>query len=719
MIDMGRLLDSRFYTIALLLLVTLFSACSKEAETFVKKKFFLQETDDGLAPLYISNKRGLTPISANYLVVLKDNINPDEVDFKADIITEFLSSQKDKVFKNALKAFTIRLSSKDLQKVRKDPNVKYVEQDQVMKITATQFTAPWGLDRIDQVGIPLSGSYTYETTGSSVDAYIFDTGIRADHNEFIGRIRPGYNAISSTAVPNDDNGHGTHVSGILGGTRYGVAKGINIIPVKVLDAFGTGTISQIIAGIDWAIVNHTTRPSVGNVSISGPVSVSLDEAIRRAIKDGIVMCVAAGNNSVDVSTTSPGRIEEAIVVGSVTNTDQWSSFSNFGTIIDILAPGTSITSAWHTGINDINVVSGTSMATPHVAGAAALYLEKFPGTTPSNVQNGLKSSSVGDRILLVPAGTSNALLNINFLPPPPPIPLAPSLISPGNASTDHPANLTLSWSASANATTYGLQVSTNSNFSTLLFNDIGITSPSKLLSGLAQGTTYYWRTNATNVSGTSQWSVVNSFTTVAAPVVVIPSAPLLNSPSNMATSQVTAPTLVWSAVSGVTSYGLQVSSNVNFSTTVINQTGLTSLSSAVSGLTAGATYYWRVNASNSLGTGAWSTVYSFSTSTAVVPPGGSILSVPSLQTPADRATNISRTPTLTWSTVPGAVTFDIQISTATAFTSTAVNLTGVTSNSVQISTLLASRRLYYWRVRAVNGASVSGWSAVRRFTTVR
>ena len=715
---MGRLLNSCLYTIALLLLVTLFSACSKEVETFVKKKFSLEESEDGLAPLYSRNKSGVIPVSAYYLVVLKDNIDPLEVDFKSDAITEFLSSQKDRTFKNALKGFTIQLTSKDLEKVRKDPNVKYVEQDQVMKISATQFTAPWGLDRIDQTGIPLSGSFTYETTGSTVDAYIFDTGIRTDHNEFIGRVVPGFNAITTTAAPNDDNGHGTHVAGILGGTRYGVAKGISIVPVKVLDKFGTGTFTQIIAGIDWAIAHHTTKPAVGNVSISGPVSVGLDEAIRRAITDGIVMCVAAGNNAVDASTTSPGRVTEAIVVGAVTNTDQWSSFSNFGTVIDILAPGTSITSAWHTGINDINVVSGTSMATPHAAGAAALYLEKFPGTTPASVQNGLKSSSVNNRISLVPAGTSNTLLNINFIAPLP-IPVTPTVVSPANLSSAQPVNLTLTWSTSSNATSYGVQVSTTSNFVTLLVNDVGLTSTSKTLSGLNQGTTYYWRINATNVSGTSQWSAVNSFSTLAPPLLAVPSAPVLSSPSNMARAQVIAPALVWSAVSGATSYGLQVSTNANFLTTTVNLSGLTTLNRTLTGLTEGTTYYWRVNASNSAGTGAWSSPYSFSTLTTAPPPSGSILSVPILQLPVDRATGISRTPILTWTPINGAISYDLQVSTTTAFTSNAVDLTGLPGNSAQISTVLASRRLYYWRVRAVNGTSVSGWSAVRRYTTTR
>jgi len=305
------------------------------------------------------------------------------------------------------------------------------------------------------------------------------------------------------------------------------------------------------------------------------------------------------------------------------------------------------------------------------------------------------------------------------LPPPPPIPTSPTIVSPVNGSTSQPVNLTLSWNAAVDAATYGVQVSTSSNFSSLLVNDIGVTTLTKSLAGLTEGTTYYWRINATNVSGTSPWSAVNSFSTVAPPVTAIPAAPVLSSPSNMAKSQVTSPTLTWSAVTGATGYGLQVSTDVNFLTTTVNLTGLTSVNRALTGLTDGTTYYWRVNASNSGGISPWSSVFSFTTSAPVVPPGGSILSVPTLQLPADRATGISRTPILTWTPIAGAVSYDVQISTSTAFTSNAIDLTGVPANSAQISTLLDSRRLYYWRVRAVNGSAVSGWSAVRRFTTTR
>ena len=332
----------------------------------------------------------------------------------------------------------------------------------------------------------------------------------------------------------------------------------------------------------------------------------------------------------------------------------------------------------------------------------------------------MKGSAVMNKISLVPAATTNALLNVNFIPPPPPIPDAPIVVSPVNLSTAQPVNIALNWSPTANAATYGIQVSATSSFATFVVNETGLINPTKALTGLNQGTTYYWRINATNTSGTSQWSTTYSFSTVLPPAILIPIAPVLSTPVNLATALSISPTLNWFSVSGATSYGLQVSVNSNFSTTILNLTGLTSISRAINGLTSGTTYYWRVNAANASGTGAWSNVFSFTTTDVVNPPPvGSILSVPTLQLPADRATGISRTPILTWTPIPGASTYDVQISTSTTFTPVTVNLSAVSANSVQISTVLASRRLYYWRVRAVNGTSVSGWSALRRFTTAR
>jgi hypothetical protein len=637
------------------------------------------------------------------VVVLKDNIDWKDLDFESDKVTEFLSSKKDKIFRYAVKGFTIQLTDKDLEKVRRDPNVKYVEQDQMMKISGTQFTAPWGLDRIDQTSAPLSGSFTYETTGSTIDAYIFDTGIKPDHNEFTGRIRPGFNAITAGVAPDDDNGHGTHVAGVVGGTRYGVAKAINLIPVKVLDRFGTGTFTQIIAGIDWAIANHTTKPAVGNISISGELAVSLDEAIRRAIADGIVISVAAGNNAEATVNTSPGRVIEAITVGSVTNTDQWSAFSNFGPEVDILAPGSSITSAWHTGVNDISVVSGTSMATPHVTGAAALYLEKFPGSTPQQVQQGLKNFAVIDEITEVPTATANLLLQVIFNAPP--LPGAPALASPVTESVDLPQALSLSWNASAGAASYDLQFSDKADFSNVLLTLNGLTQTRQPISGLGFGATYYWRIRANNATGSGLWSTPSSFTTALNTV----AAPVLSTPVSGSTNQPTILSLTWNPVNGATSYDLQFSDNADFSKILLTLNGLTQTRQPISGLGFGATYFWRIRANNAGVAGTWSVASSFTTVL-------NSLSAPVLALPTSGATNQPVILTLTWNPVNTAVGYDLQFSDKPDFSRIILTLNGLTQTRQPISGL-GFGATYYWRIRATAASGLSAWSVANSFTT--
>lgn len=702
---MGRKLTIRVRTVmfGILSVVMLLGGCKKEQESFVKKNFTLEEGEDGLAPLFSSNRTGMAPLSAYYVVVLKDNVDWKDLDFESDKITKLLSSQKDKTFRYALKGFTIQLTAEDLDNVRKEPNVKYVEQDQVMKISGTQFTAPWGLDRIDQTSAPLSGSFTYETTGSTIDAYIFDTGIKPDHNEFTGRIRPGFNAITAGAAPDDDNGHGTHVAGVVGGSRYGVAKAINLIPVKVLDRFGTGTFTQIIAGLDWAIANHTTKPAVGNVSISGELAVSLDEAIRRAIADGIVISIAAGNNAEATANTSPGRVTEAITVGSVTNTDQWSAFSNFGPEVDILAPGSSITSAWHTGINDINVMSGTSMATPHVTGAAALYLEKFPGSTPEQVQLGLKSFAVADEITEVPAATANLLLQVNFNTPP--LPGAPSLTSPVTASVDLPQALSLSWNTSTGALSYDLQFSDKADFSTVLLTLNGLKQTRQPISGLGFGATYYWRIRANNAAGSGLWSTPASFTTALNTV----AAPILSTPLSGAINQPTLLSLTWNPVNGAASYDLQFSDNADFSKVLLTLNGLTQTRQPISGLGFGAKYYWRIRANIAGATGAWSVASYFTTTLNSV-------SAPVLLSPATGATNQPAILTLTWNPVNTATGYDLQFSDKPDFSRIILTLNGLTQTRQPISGL-GYGATYYWRIRASAASGVSAWSTANSFTT--
>jgi aqualysin 1 len=286
-------------------------------------------------------------------------------------------------YSRVLNGFSAKLDRQALADVRNDPNVAYVEPDRVITLSATTQPNPtWGLDRIDQRALPLSRSYTYDDlAGSGVTAYIIDTGIRTGHSDFGGRASGGFDAID--AMPPDDcNGHGTHVAGTVGGTTYGVAKRVRLVAVRVLNCSGSGTTSGVIAGVDWVTANHV-KPAVANMSLGGGASTSLDSAVAESIQAGVTYAIAAGNSAANACNSSPARVAAAITVGSTTSSDARSSFSNYGTCVDIFAPGSSITSAWHTSNTATNTISGTSMAAPHVAGVAALALGAAPTSTPA------------------------------------------------------------------------------------------------------------------------------------------------------------------------------------------------------------------------------------------------------------------------------------------------------------------------------------------------
>lgn len=501
-----------------------------------------------------------------------------------------------------MKGFAAKLPAAALNGLKNNPRIKYIEQDQYAKTVTTQSPATWGLDRIDQAFRPLSGSYTYTTTGASVDAYIFDTGIWFTHDEFGGRARLGYDAYGGTG--NDDNGHGTHVAGTVGGRTYGIAKEITLYAIKVLSSSGSGTYSGIIAGLDWAVNHHATKPAVGNMSLGGGASATLDDAVRRCIADGIVMCVAAGNSTADAINHSPARVSEAITVGATSSSDGFASFSNYGPVVDILAPGVSITSAWFGSNTVTNTISGTSMASPHTAGISAIYLEAFPGSLPAAVATGLKTSATPNLVSSVPAGTANLLLYAAFSAPPATIPSAPTLSAPGNGSSLFANATTLSWNTATGATTYRVQVSTTSDFSSILFDHAGLAPTSIPVSNLTYGTTYYWRVNATNSVGTSVWSGAWSFVTIDPNQLA---TPVLISPANGATGIGTNIKLTWNRTANAAAYQLQVSLAADFSTLVLNKTGITGTSMTVSKLKAKTQYYWRLRATNTTGTvtSAW------------------------------------------------------------------------------------------------------------------
>ncbi len=296
-----------------------------------------------------------------------------------------------------LGAYAVSLTDAQLAEVRRDPQVELVQEDARVSLATTQRNATGGLDRIDQRALPLSRSYTYSRTGSGVRAYVIDTGIYAAHREVSGRVAPGVTAIDDGRGTHDCHGHGTHVAGTVGGKTYGVAKAVTLVPVRVLDCQGSGTSSGVIAGMDW-VAGNATRPAVANMSLGGGADAATDTAVARMVAGGVTTVVAAGNENTDACTSSPARAASAITVAASTFGDGRASFSNYGSCVDLFAPGQGITSAWIGSTTATHTISGTSMASPHVAGVAALHLQGSPSASPAAVTNALLGSSTSNAV---------------------------------------------------------------------------------------------------------------------------------------------------------------------------------------------------------------------------------------------------------------------------------------------------------------------------------
>jgi subtilisin family serine protease len=354
---------------------------------------------------------GPTAVSGSYIVVLPETA---AVSPAAKRLTARYGGAVRREFGDAVRGFEVSMSPKAARRLAADRSIAYVEQVHTVSIQETQANPPSvGLDRIDQRNLPLNNSYTFPTRATNVRAYIIDTGIRTTHQDFGGRAVSGFDAVDG-GVAQDCNGHGTHVAGTVGGTRFGVAKGVQLVAVRVLDCNGSGTSANVIAGIDFVTRDARGRAAVANMSLGGGVSTAIDAAVRRSVAAGVTYAVAAGNSNANACGSSPARVPEAVTVGATGGangrSDARASFSNFGTCLDIFAPGVGIVSATNANDTGSRALSGTSMSTPHVTGAAAMVKSANPGFTPAQVRDRLVARATPNVVIGPGTGSPNRLL---------------------------------------------------------------------------------------------------------------------------------------------------------------------------------------------------------------------------------------------------------------------------------------------------------------------
>lgn len=358
-------------------------------------------------------RRSSNPVPNRYLVALdpvalrlEDAESSDQI---ANRLSENFGGRVEKVFNHALQGFTVEMTDAAAQALSHDPNVLFVEQDSYISINTTQNNAPWGLDRVDQRNVPLNTAYTYVKTGSGVNVYVIDTGVRTTHVEFAGRATADYDSVHDGQNGQDCHGHGTHVAATIGGNSYGVAKNVRIHGIRVLACNGIGTVASAVEGIDWVTANHAS-PAVANMSMGSASSPLMDFAVQGSIDSGVTYVVAAGNSNTSACDVSPARLPSAITVGASDQTDTKAGFSNFGSCVDLFAPGVGIISAWAWNDFASFTASGTSMASPHVAGTVALYLQDNPNATPAQATSALLGNASNVPVNQTNDGSPNLML---------------------------------------------------------------------------------------------------------------------------------------------------------------------------------------------------------------------------------------------------------------------------------------------------------------------
>ncbi|SES25178.1 Serine protease, subtilisin family [Lentzea xinjiangensis] len=393
-------------------------------------------------------------VQDSYIVVLKDNaVARSEVGGRADGLLGRYGGKVGFTYRAAFKGFSATMSKQQAKRLAADPSVAYVEQDRTVQVLADQLNPPsWGLDRVDQADLPLNSKYSYSTGAANVTAYVIDTGINYDHADFGGRASFGFDAFTDGRNGKDCQGHGTHVAGTVGGAAYGVAKNVKLKAVRVLNCAGGGSVATEAAGVDWVTAN-AVLPAVANMSLytgtANEPSRVLDDAVRASIRGGVTYVVAAGNFNDDSCKYSPQRVTETINVMATARTDARASFSSFGTCSDLFAPGQDIVSASHSSNTGSATMSGTSMASPHVAGAAALHLADHPAKTPAEVHAAILAQATPGKVTNPGANSANLLLRTGTGGVP-----GVSVTNPGNQTTALNGTVNLQLSASGGTAPY-------------------------------------------------------------------------------------------------------------------------------------------------------------------------------------------------------------------------------------------------------------------------